>query len=166
MECEPSFVGTAVSHLRVLNRKDIKPPFAILEDDCVFNEYFRYRFAVPAATDAFYLGVSYFGIAVPGELSWGRAGRVKWTRYDNANLRVSNMLAAHAIVYLSDRFQCAAIKAMVDALAHPNFMYPCDVGLASIHPSYLVLTPLVPICYQAGELGGNQGATQSALTRR
>jgi len=156
--CRPGYVGTALSHLRILNRKRIETPFGILEDDCLFNEHFHYDFTVPNNTDAFYPGVSRWGIEVPEELSpvrldqvQCRSDHVQWIRYDEHNLRVFNMLGAHAILYLSDAFRQAALAANIDALLNYENMFPGDVGMAAIHPSYLVLTPLEPICYQAGE---------------
>jgi hypothetical protein len=164
MECEPGLVGTAISHLRILNQKDIKTPFCVLEDDCQFNEKFRYEFTVPANTDAFYLGVSRYGIKVPGELSWDKYDQVQWSRYDENNLRVFNMLGRHAILYLSDAYRQASLAAKLNALVNFDYIFPGDVGAASTHLSHLVLTPLEPVCYQAGELGGNQKATEKALT--
>lgn len=166
MECTPARIGIAVSHLRILNSKDIKTPFIVLEDDCVFNESFRYEFTIPTKTDALYLGISHFGLEKPGELSWGKSGQVRWTSYDDANLRVFNMLARHAVMYLSERFRRAAVIALTDALAHRDYMFPGDVGLASLQMSHLVLTPKVPICYQSRALGGQQGATERPLTER
>ncbi len=163
MECEPANVGTAISHLRILNRKTIETPFGVLEDDCVFSENFRYQFTVPTNIDAFYLGMSRFGIEVPGKLSWGKWDDVKWSRYDHYNLRVFNMLARHAVLYLSDTFRQAALDAMIDAVANYEQMFPGDVGIASTHLSHLVLTPLEPICYQASDLGGREGSTDKAL---
>ena len=165
MACDVRRIGTTVSHLRVLNRQDIHPPFAVLEDDCVFNENFRYEFTVPSGADALYLGVSHFGIEHPGRLSWGKGNRVEWERYDRDNLRIFNMLSAHAIVYLSERFRRAALRAQIDALCDAG-CFPGDVGLASTQMSHLVLTPVLPICHQASELGGHQVATQRALIER
>ena len=164
MECEPGVVGTAISHLRILNRKDIKTPFGVLEDDCRFSDNFRHEFTVPANADAYYLGISRYGIKVPGRLSWGKIDRVQWSRYDVENLRVFNMLGRHAILYLSDEFRQAALTAKIGALTNFDYIYPGDVGAASTHLTHLVLTPLKPFCYQSGELGGNQKATESALT--
>lgn len=164
VECEPGVLGTALSHLRVLNRKAIRAPFGVLEDDCLFNENFRYRFTLPKNADAFYLGVSRFGIETPGQLSWGKFDRVQWSRYDDHNLRVFNMLASHAIVYLNEAFRQTALRAMLAALTHPEHYFPCDVGLASIQKSHLVLTPNKPICHQSAAFGGQQGSTDKALT--
>jgi hypothetical protein len=163
MECQPGNVGTAISHLRVLNRTEIETPFGVLEDDCIFSEHFRYEFTIPSNTDAFYLGISRFGIEKPGELSWGKWDQVQWSRYDRYNLRVFNMLARHAVLYLSDTFRKAAQEAMVRALTNYDYMFPGDVGLASTHLSHLVLTPNVPICIQAKVAGGQEGATDKAL---
>jgi hypothetical protein len=143
----------------------MQTPFAVLEDDCRFNDNFRYEFTVPANTDGFYLGVSRFGIRVPGELSWAESNNVKWSRYDADNLRVFNMLGTHAAIYLSETFHRAARAAILEALAHYDFSFPTDVGMAAIQPSHLVLTPHEPICYQDGELGGMQASTDRSLTK-
>jgi hypothetical protein len=50
-------------------------------------------------------------------------------------------------------------------LGNYEYSFPGDVGMASIQPSHLVLTPLEPICYQAREFGGDQGATRPSLTK-
>lgn len=164
VECTPPSLGTTLSHLKILAQKDIKPPFGILEDDCVFNEHFRYTFDLPARTDCFYLGVSRFGIEYPGKLSWGKWDQVVWSRYDQDNLRVYNMLALHAVVYLSNRFHQAALDATTDALTNFEYEFPGDVGVASTHLTHLVLTPMEPICYQSALFGGQQEATRYALT--
>ena len=164
VKCDPGNVGVAISHLKILKNPDFPTPLCILEDDCIFNEHFRYEFTVPADADALYLGVSRFGIEVPGELSWGRFNRVKWRRHDRDNLRVYNMLARHAVVYLNADFRKAAVDAMDKALFNFAQRFPGDVGLASTHLKRLVLTPLKPICYQGGTLGGNQTATEHALS--
>jgi hypothetical protein len=164
MESKPGHIGAAVSHLKLLKRREFETPFGVLEDDCVFGENFRYRFTMPKNTDAFYLGVSRFGTRVPGELSWSRPNNVKWVQYDANNLRVFNMLGRHAILYLSEEFREAALNANLRALMNYDYMYPGDVGTASIQLTHLVLTPLEPICYQAKELGGHQLSTQRPLT--
>lgn len=162
-KCEPGWMGSAISHQKILNRVQFETPFAVLEDDCVFNDKFQYEFIVPANTDAFYLGVSRFGISAPGELSWGKSNYVEWSRYDANNLRVFNMLGAHAIVYLTNSFRRAARAANLNALANYDCTFPGDVGLATIQLSHLVLTPLEPICYQGTEFGGQQGSTERSL---
>ncbi len=164
IECSPSSLGTTLSHLKILAQKDIKPPFGILEDDCVFNEHFRYTFDLPADTGAFYLGVSRFGIEFPGKLSWGKWDQVIWSRYDRNNLRVYNMLALHAVLYLSNTFRQAALDATTGALTNFEYEFPGDVGVASTHLNHLVLTPIEPICYQSALFGGQEDSTRSALT--
>jgi Coenzyme PQQ synthesis protein D (PqqD) len=163
-ECKPSFVGATLSYLRVLKREDIATPFLLLEDDCQFNEDFRYEHAVPRETDALYLGVSLFGTEVPGQLSWGKPRAVLWSHYGAEHLRVYNMLATHAIIYLSKGFRRSVIEANIDALTHGECPYPGDVGTASTHLTHLVLTPLKPVCRQQADVGGNQVATERALT--
>ena len=166
MECKPGNVGTAISHLRILRRKDLATPFLILEDDCKFNENFRHEYSLPQNCDALYLGVSHFGNEFPGRLSWGKWGGVRWSHYGADYLRVYNMLGRHAIVYLSERFRQAVVVANIEALTNSEHFFPGDVGTASTHALHLVLTPLKPACFQSGDIGGNQPATDRALVDR
>ena len=164
VECSPGSLGTTLSHLKILNQSHIEPPFGVFEDDCVFNDNFRYEFPVPMATDAFYLGVSRFGIEKPGELSWGKWDHVRWSRYDRHNLRVLNMLGLHAIIYMSPKFREAARASVLNALTHEDWVFPGDVGVAATHLDHLVLTPIHPVCYQASEFGGQEASTELSLT--
>ncbi len=164
IECDPPSLGTTLSHLKVLSLPHIKTPFGVLEDDCVFNENFRYEYTVPRKLDAFYLGISRFGTEVPGKLSYGMWDQVRWSRYDRNTLRVFNMLALHAVLYMNDRYRQVAQKAVIDGLTNREYIYPGDVGVATTHLSNLVLTPNETICYQAKELGGHEESTTGPLT--
>ena len=84
---QPSWMGVALSHLKVLRLAPARTPFVVLEDDCVFNDLFQPVLEVPAEADALYLGVSVFGLNRPGEFSWGVQNAVQWERYDAAFLR-------------------------------------------------------------------------------
>jgi hypothetical protein len=123
-------IGCARSHCEILSKK-IKPPFIILEDDCDLNREFVSEIDVPDNADALYLGISH----------WGRylnhsGPYVHTERVDENIVRVYNMLATHAIMYLSDEY--------VDICKRISYHFGyeienhLDIGFAEIHKFYNV----------------------------
>lgn len=145
---DPSWVGVALSHLKVLRLTRAEVPFLVLEDDCAFNERFHPVWNVPAEADALYLGISEFGLQTPGEFSWGKQNLNRWQRYDPIYLRVFNMLARHAVLYLSSDYCARVIESQVNALTNPRLPYPGDIGCAMLHASHTILTPVDLVCRQ------------------
>ena len=58
---------------------------------------------------------------------------------------IGSMCSTHAILYLSDRYIKAAREVIMEYL---NSSRAFDVGLASIHKDFNILTPNDPIFYQ------------------
>ena len=77
----------------------------------------------------------------PGEFSWGRHRKVRWEPYDRTYLRVFNMLARHAVVYLSADYCEQVIQSQIVALTNHSLPYPGDIGCAMLHASHVILTP-------------------------
>lgn len=159
----PKYVGQGLAHLRVLKRDDVRVPFVIMEDDCELTNAFTPVLDLAGEADAYYLGVSKFGLATPGKMSWGAWEEVRTTRFDDNCLRVENMLSRHAILVLTDRFRQAAIQCSLDALAHPEECYPGDVGYATLQSRYLVLTPRRPMCHQSERFSQSYLSTRESL---
>lgn len=122
-------IGCARSHYEIL--KSQKPPFIILEDDCSLNREFVSELELPSDADGLYLGISH----------WGRylnhsGPYVHYEKLNDDIVRVYNMLATHAILYLSDSY--------VDICK--RIAYHCgyeienhlDIGFAEIHKFYNV----------------------------
>jgi hypothetical protein len=120
-------IGCARSHYEIL--KEAKPPFIIVEDDCALNKEFENELEIPDDADALYLGISH----------WGRYLNHSgpYVHYENVNselLRVYNMLATHAIMYLSETY--------VDICKRISYHYGyeveghLDIGFAEIHKFY------------------------------
>jgi hypothetical protein len=118
-------IGCARSHYEILSRS-IKPPFIILEDDCALNKEFNPIVELPDNADALYLGISH----------WGRylnhsGPYVHITKFNDEIVRVHNMLATHAIMYITQEYinMCKRISY--------NFGYEIenhlDIGFAEIH---------------------------------
>lgn len=122
-------IGCARSHYEIL--KEQTPPFIILEDDCTLNKNFVTNVEVPDNADALYLGISH----------WGRylnhSGPYVHTTKINENIvRVYNMLATHAILYITQEYvnMCKRISY--------HFGYEIenhlDIGFAEVHKFFNV----------------------------
>ncbi len=132
-------IGCARSHYEVL--KDAKPPFIIIEDDCALNKDFVNEIEIPDNADALYLGISH----------WGRylnhsGPYVHYESVNNEIIRVYNMLATHAIMYLSQSY--------VDICKRISYHYGyeveghLDIGFAEIHRFYNVYSYDEPLFRQ------------------
>lgn len=132
-------VGCARSHYEVL--KQTTPPFIIIEDDCALNKNFVNEIEVSDESDALYLGISH----------WGRylnhsGPYVHYEKINDDIVRVYNMLATHAILYLS--------KTYVDICK--RISYHCgyevedhlDIGFAEIQKFYNVYSYDEPLFRQ------------------
>ncbi|MFZ9376819.1 MAG: glycosyltransferase family 25 protein [Candidatus Fonsibacter ubiquis] len=133
-------VGCAMSHHAILS-SSIKPPYIIIEDDCALNGKFKSQIEIPDDADALYLGISH----------WGRymnhSGPYVHTSKVNCELvRVYNMLATHAIVYLT--------KSYIDICSriayHHGYVIEdhVDIGFAEIQKFYNVYCLDEPIFRQ------------------
>ena len=120
-------------------------PTLVLEDDCVHHiDNFKPIINVPNDADAIYLGCSHWGM----DFNSGRNGPIaQWEIWDNEWLRVTNMLATHAILYLNEDFK----KACQDIIH--KYVYEIhdhiDVGYCSILQHFKVYTPRNPFFYQS-----------------
>ncbi len=150
VEVTPSWVGVALSHLKILRLSRAQVPFLVLEDDCRFNERFDPILELPVEADAYSLGLSVFGLREPGEFSWGVAGAVRAVPYTPRHLRVFNMLARHAVLYLTSEYCEKVIESQVEALAHRSCWHAGDIGCALQHMTSIVLAPNDPVCRQTG----------------
>jgi len=148
VRADPNWIGVAISHLKVLRLTRAEVPFLVIEDDCLFNDRFHHVWDVPAEADALYLGVSEFGLQTPGEFSWGRHRKIRWEPYAPSYLRVFNLLARHAVVYLSADYCERVIQSQIVALTNHSLPYPGDIGCAMLHAAHVILTPNDPVCRQ------------------
>lgn len=100
LDTENSVAGCSKAHHKALS--SFKTPFVLFEDDCVLSDgNLVTEIEIPDDADALYLGVS----------SWGRMNghNGEYVQYDILDeypglLRVYNMLATHAILYISKEY--------------------------------------------------------------
>lgn len=144
----PIPAGCAASHLSIM--KDKKPPFIILEDDCIIKSFIP-EINVPEDADALYLGIS----------SWGRldsqSGEYVLTSLVNQGfLRVYNMLSTHAMLFLSERYVSTC-----EAIADYSMNLPAhlDVGYAEVHKFYNIYAFDDPMFFQTSSEGTDNPLT-------
>ena len=139
---EVGVVGCGLSHLNLLHNLEV--PTLVLEDDIEATDHLSRRIIIPKNADAIYLGVSNHGYI--RNQKFGFRGSVLVSRYSKEYLRVLNMCSTHAIIYLSKRY-IEASKQIIDHCIRQGVAF--DVGLASIHRHFNVLTPLNPWFFQS-----------------
>ena len=137
----PGVIGCGLSHYSLL--ENAHAPVVILEDDIGITEDFITELDIPDGTDAVYLGVSNHGYVRSDNM--GRKGVVLASQYNEDYKRVYNMCATHAILYVSDKY-IKAVRASIKSSLETGLAF--DLGLASIHRHYNILTPNRPLFYQ------------------
>jgi hypothetical protein len=133
--------GCGASHERMLGSESL--PLLIFEDDIESTLEYCDTLEVPDAADAVYLGISNHGY-VRGH-NFGIRNVVLASQYSEDFKRVFNMCSTHAILYLTEEYKRAALKVIRKCLANNT---PFDLGLATIHKDFTVLTPNKPFFYQ------------------
>jgi GR25 family glycosyltransferase involved in LPS biosynthesis len=140
-------VGCGMSHFNLLNQsKNLISTnnIFILEDDVQLTTLNNdLIFEIPDNTDALYLGISRFGF-VP-RVNVGIFDSVFSCDVDKNYKRVFNMCSTHAIVYLSQRYVDAVLNT-IDFCLKNDIAF--DLGIASIHKNFNILTPKNPMFFQ------------------
>jgi len=129
------YVGCGKSHLDILENKDYSTPLLILEDDAEFSKNFTPIIDIPDDSDGIYLGVS--------------SGNVyyKTKRHNPDYLRISGILATHAILYVTETYRNA--MAAVYNYCINVIKRPWDMGASALQSQYKVYTPNKPFFYQS-----------------
>lgn len=122
-------------------RSNLDEPVLILEDDIDTTGFAE--FYMPDDVDAVYFGLS----ARAGSRihNWDE-GWAEFTTESVAHVRIKNMLATHAILYVSRAYKEKIIETYT---AHQNVPYHTDVLASRLHPHYKVLANRVPAFWQA-----------------
>jgi len=126
---EGRVIGCAQSHYKIL--ETAIAPFIILEDDCSLNKAVPEIIEVPDNAHALYLGISHWGRYLNHSGPYVHA-----TKVNTDILRVYNMLATHAIMYLSQEY--------VDICKRISYHFGyevenhLDIGFAEVHKFFNV----------------------------
>ncbi len=121
--------------------KNMDEPVLILEDDVETTGHLTYE--LPEGCDAVYFGFSRHG-GSKTENRW--AGSAQFADCSDTQARVVNMLATHAILYVSRRFKEAYISSLK---THAINGYYNDVLLSRIQHQYHVVVNRVPAFWQS-----------------
>ena len=132
-------------------------PTLVLEDDCIQTDHFVPIIDIPPDADAIYLGCSHWGM----NFATGKNGPIsQWEKHNDKWLRVTNMLATHAILYINPEFH----KACQDIIH--KYVYELedhiDVGYCSILKDFKIYTPIEPFFYQSS----SENVTRTGLTNK
>ena len=161
---EPGRIGCALGHLRALHAP-LKGTGrrSVLEDDVAASDAFDPILKVPDDADAVYVGVSLFG-AIDLIDYVGFSNMIAAEPVDERLLRIYNVLGAHAILYVSERFRAASGEAIVRAVADLDRAH--DKEMARLQETFKVYALRHPLFYQANALQKPAaGDRQEAMTR-
>jgi hypothetical protein len=149
VKCNPGRIGCGLSHIKALRAWNGARPLLVLEDDVGATSELRIALDVPDDADAVYIGTSTFGAveAIDNEVV---QGCVIAEDVAPGLLRIHNMLGAHAIIHLTDRWRTAAIEAMLGAMADED--RAPDQGLADIQGHFRVYATKRPFFFQRADL--------------
>lgn len=148
----PRHLGCSQSHLKAIETLRGAGPFLVLEDDAVPTEHFRPTFTLPE-TDLLYLGHSPYGY------SRHAGGTPELTGSDpTGHLRIHSMLAAHAILYLTDTGAELVAQSIRRSIGDGSSERH-DIGLCDLQQSQHVLAVPFPFFVQSAEV---QGAAKQA----
>jgi hypothetical protein len=153
VSCNPGYFGCMIGHLKVLTRanKSQNPPFLVLENDCDVTTLFQPEITVPDDSDMVYLGNSSCGCVSAMNYRGIRgcvlvesiAGRSDFNR-------VKNMLATHAILYISQKAVDLAIASIVESISISRAV---DVGyVMDLQGSLNVYNSRLPWFFQSAKL--------------
>ena len=139
---EKGIIGCGLSHRAIL--EFAVEGTAIFEDDIKMVEAYKEFFLeIPEGTDAIYLGVSDHGYVHPYQ--FGIRNTVKVSQFNKDFKRIHNMCSLHAVLYLSLDY-INACKKVIDHCLEKDL--PFDLGVASLHEDFQILTPNTPWFYQ------------------
>jgi len=117
-------------------------PILLLEDDVEFTGVSEFEFVHGA--DAIYFGLS--RSAAHPTLNTSRGPSV-FRQYSNTQVRVVNMLAAHAILYITPRYK----QAVCDKIRlNPTTCFN-DIAMTRLQPEYRILANKKPSFFQSAK---------------
>jgi hypothetical protein len=154
---KPRHLGCSQSHLKAIEALQSGGlPFLVLEDDAIPTAFYAPHVGIPPGVDLLYLGHSPYG--------WSRSlgGTPEITGPDSDQfLRVHSMLAAHAILYVTQA-GVDAVKASIHKSISGEKKERHDIGLCDLQQVLTVKATAQPLFCQSSEL---QGAAKRDLRK-
>jgi hypothetical protein len=154
---KPRHFGCSQSHLKAIEALEGGGlPFLVLEDDAIPTPFYTPLVDIPPDVDLLYLGHSPYG--------WSRTlgGTPEITARDSDHfLRVHSMLAAHAIIYVTQA-GVDAVKQSIRKSISGEKKERHDIGLCDLQQVLSVKATVQPLFCQSSEL---QGAAKRELRK-
>lgn len=154
---KPRHLGCSQSHLKAIETLRLGgTPFMVLEDDAIPTPFYTSHVEIPAGVDLLYLGHSPYG--------WSRElhGTPEITGYlSDKHLRVHSMLAAHAIIYVTEA-GVDAVTASIRRSISGDRPERHDIGLCDLQQTLNVQATIRPYFCQSSEV---QGAAKRDLRK-
>ena len=136
-------------------KTNMEVPVLILEDDVEFTGV--EEFAMDTKADAIYFGLSKSAGSKTCNSDQGSSQFEQWSFTQS---RVMNMLATHAILYISPKYK----EAVIDTLqAYIGQNYYNDVLISRLQPEFLILANKKPSFYQSHRF--NSGMHEELYTK-
>jgi hypothetical protein len=146
---KPRHLGCSQSHLKAIETLQVGGlPFLVLEDDAIPTPFYTPEVGILPGVDLLYLGHSPYG--------WSRSlgGTPEVTGLGSDNLlRVHSMLAAHAILYVTQAGVDAVIASIRKSISGDRTERH-DIGLCDLHRQLDVRATVRPLFCQSSELQG------------
>lgn len=121
-------------------QNNLEEPVIVLEDDIDWTGIDEID---NPESDAIYLGLSKCAGHPTENVHYGESVFEKWS---DSQVRILNMLSAHAILYKSKKYKLAVIKKLTE---YKNIVYYNDVLISRIQPTFIVLGVKKPLFYQS-----------------
>lgn len=154
---KPRHRGCSQSHLKAIETMRAGgTPFLVLEDDAIPTPFYTSHVEIPADVDLLYLGHSPYG--------WSRElnGTPEITGHlSDTHLRVHSMLAAHAIIYVTEA-GVEAVAASIRKSISGERPERHDIGLCDLQQVLNVQATVRPYFCQSSEV---QGAAKRDLRK-
>ena len=132
-------------------------PILLIEDDVEFTGVSEFEFVHGA--DAIYFGLSRSAAHPTINVN---AGESIFKPYSTTQVRVINMLSAHAILYITPRYK----QAVCDTIRVNPVTCFNDIAMTRLQPKYRILANKMPSFYQSAKFnapGYNEAYTRFAL---
>ena len=135
-------------------QNNLEEPVIVLEDDVDWTGIGEID---NPESDAIYLGISKCAGHPTDNIHCGESVFEKWS---DSQVRILNMLSAHAILYKSKQYKLAVIKAL---LSYKNIVYYNDVIISRIQPAFTILACKKPLFYQAARFNATPNVEYCTL---
>ena len=129
------------SNIDVLKQHLDDEPLLLLEDDINFTGIDS--FDIPPYCDAIYVGISMQGGSIIYNCNDGRS---TFEPFNENQVKITNMLSTHAILYVSKRYKQAVIKELEKCGDYPFYN---DVIMSRMQSKYNIYANKKPSFYQS-----------------